>query len=85
MYKLIFDTRALNFLNKLNKKDKKRIWNKLEDCKKDPFRFLIPLVGIGSYKLRVGNYRVLIDVENKIRILSVVKIGRRKNIYFRVN
>jgi len=39
------------------------------------------LENIGGYKLRVGEYRIIIDVEKAIKILSVVKIGCRKNIY----
>ena len=81
MYDLKFDKKAINFLNKIEKKDKKRIWNKLQECKIDPFRYLKHLENMESYKLRVGDYRIIIDVENTIKILNVVKIGSRKNIY----
>jgi len=81
MYELEFDKKAINFLNKLEKKDKKRIWNKLQECKRNPFRYLKHLENIEGYKLRVGEYRIILDVEKTIKILSVVKIGRRKNIY----
>ena len=40
MYQLIFEKRALEELNKLDKQIKERIWKKLQDCKEDPFRFL---------------------------------------------
>ena len=81
MYELKFDKRAIDFLNKLEKKDKERIWNKLQECKEDPFRYLEHLENIEGYKLRVGEYRIIIDVESTIKILNVVKIGSRKNIY----
>ncbi len=83
MYKLIFEKRALHILNKLDKSVKERIWNKLQDCKKDLFRYLELLVEIKGFKLRVGNYRVIIDVEKEIKILHVLKVGHRKNIYER--
>ena len=81
MYELKFDKKAINFLNKLEGKDKKRIWNKLQECKIDPFHYLQHLENIEGYKLRVGEYRIILDVEKTIKILSVIRIGHRKNIY----
>ena len=50
MYKLIFEKRALKDLNKLDSVIKERIWNKLQDCKLDPFRYVEPLVEIKILK-----------------------------------
>jgi mRNA interferase RelE/StbE len=83
MYRLVFEKRAINSLNKVSPQIKKRIWNKLQECKLDPFRFLKPLVQIKGFKLRVGDYRIIIDVREEIRILNVLKVGHRKNIYER--
>lgn len=68
-------------MNKLDNKIKKRIWDKLQECKINPFQFLKPLVQIKGFKLRVGDYRIIIDVQEKIKILYVEKVGHRKNIY----
>ena len=81
MYKLIFEKKVLQYLNKLDPGLKSRIWNKLQECKGDPFRFLEPLIKIKGFKLRVGDYRIIIDVQNELRILNILKIGHRKNIY----
>ncbi len=81
MYEIKFDKRALDFLNKLEHNTKKRIWNKLQECKKEPFRYLEHLINIKAYKLRVGDYRIIIDIQDKIKVLFVEKIGHRKNVY----
>ena len=81
MYEIKFDKRALNFLNKLEPSIKKRIWDKLQECKQEPFRYLKHLEQIKGYKLRVGDYRVIVDIQQEIKILFVEKIGHRKNIY----
>ena len=81
MYEIQFDKRDLDFLNKLEKEIKERIWNKLQQCKEEPFRFLEPLEEIDGYKLRVGDYRLIIDIDNSTKTLKVLKIGHRKNIY----
>ena len=81
MHELIFDKRALDQLNKLEKQIKTRIWNKLQNCKKDPFRYFEKLKEIEGYKLRVGDYRVIAGIDDN-RII-VLKVGHRKNIYDR--
>ena len=49
--------------------------------KADPFRYFEKLVTKDYYKLRVGDYRVIADIDkNKVKIL-VLFIGHRKNIY----
>lgn len=83
MYQLIFDKKALHNLNKLNREIKQRIWDKLQLCKENPFRYLEHLEQIPGFKLRVGNYRVIIEIDNKERIININKVGHRKNIYER--
>ncbi len=83
MYKLIFEKRALESLNKLEKFIKERIWNKLQLCKEDPFRFLEHLEEIRGFKLRVGDYRVIIDIDNQTKTLKILKVGHRRNVYGR--
>jgi len=81
MYKLIFEKVALKYLNRLEKPIKQRIWNKLQECKQNPFRYLKHLEDIDGFKLRVGDYRLIIDIDTTIRILRVLKVSNRKNIY----
>jgi len=81
VYRLIFEKKALRDLNKLDVLMRKRIWRKLQECKEKPFAFLKPLVQIRGFKLRVGDYRVIIDVREEIRVLNVLKVGHRKNVY----
>jgi len=81
MYELKFDKQAIDFLNKLEEDIKERIWNKLQQCKLNPFHFLEHLEEIEGFKLRVGDYRVIVDVDKTNQILYILKIGHRKNIY----
>ena len=81
MFQLVFEKRALEDLNKLDRQIKERIWNKLQQCKENPFHFLEHLEDIGGYKLRVGDYRLIIDVDKATQTLHILKAGHRKNIY----
>ena len=81
MYKLVFEKKALHELDKLESNIKERIWNKLQDCKPDPFRFFEKLVETLGYKLRVGDYRVVADIIAEKEAIIILKIGHRKNVY----
>ncbi len=81
MYNLTFDKKALEQLNKLEKDIKERIWNKLQACKENPFHFFEHLEEINGCKLRIGDYRAIVDVDNTNKIIKVLKVGHRKNIY----
>lgn len=36
---------------------------------------------VSDFRLRVGNYRVLFDVDTKNRKINILKIGHRQDIY----
>lgn len=81
MYNIKFEKRELNYLNKLDKLIKERIWNKLQDTKEDPFRYFEKLVETEGFKLRVGDYRIIADIDRANETINILKIGHRKNIY----
>ena len=83
MYKITFDKNAEKDLNKLQLSIQKRILKKLKDCQQNPFRYLEHLENIKGYKLKVGDYRIIMDVDTRIKILSITKIKHRKNVYIR--
>jgi mRNA interferase RelE/StbE len=59
----------------------KRIIQKIESTRSDPHRFFVRLVGRTEYKLRVGEYRVIADIEENRRVIVVRSLGHRRNIY----
>ena len=59
----------------------KRIILKIESTRSDPHRFFVRLVGRTEYKLRVGDYRVIADIEENRRVIVVRSLGHRKNVY----
>ncbi len=81
MYELVFEKGTLHDLEKLEAKLKERIWNKLQDCKENPFRFFEKLVDSQEFKLRVGDWRIIADIITKRNAIIILKIGHRKNIY----
>lgn len=82
-FEIILDSKADKFLDKLQKDIALRIINKLEQVKEDPFRYLEHYEGEYDYKLRIGDYRVLIDIDFTRRILFVRVIDKRGRVYKR--
>tara|TARA_Y100000310_G_C20501484_1_gene724219 strand:- start:608 stop:871 length:264 start_codon:yes stop_codon:yes gene_type:complete len=80
-YSIIFDPEALSFLEKAEKDIARRIWNKLTSTKENPHRFFEKLSGRSDFKLRVGDYRVVADIDTTSEKIFVSLIGHRKNVY----
>lgn len=83
IYEIIFSDNALRQLKKLEKNIQIRIIAVLERVRIRPETYVSKLVGEPGYKLRVGDYRVIMDIDNKKLIILVLKAGHRKKIYNR--
>lgn len=81
MYQVIFDEEAIKFLNKFPQEVKERIYNKVISTKENPFHFFERLTGRADYKLRIGDYRAVADIDQGNGTIKVTVIGHRKNIY----
>ena len=81
MYELIFDVRAIEFLEKAERLLAQRIWNKIQSTKENPHHFFERLEGRTDYKLRIGDYRVIAEINDSNRRIEITLIGHRKNIY----
>ena len=80
-FSVVFDEKAAKELTKLSRDIRTRIFRKIIESKADPFRFFEELKGREDYKLRVGNYRVIADVNKSKKRIEITKIGHRKIIY----
>ncbi len=81
MYEVIFDPEAIEFLEKSEKQLRKRIWDKIMSTKQNPHHFFDKLTGRKDYKLRIGDYRAIADIDDKKKIIEITLIGHRKNVY----
>ena len=81
MYEITFDKKAVEFLNKLDYKIKERIFEKIISTKEKPFRYFQKLTYRDGFKLRVGSYRVIVDIDNNSKKIKIRTIMHRKNIY----
>jgi len=85
MYELIFSEEGRTSLASLDKKISQRVLNKLKWLVQN-IEAITPLALEGNFsglfKLRVGDWRVIYAVNHNDSIITVHKVGHRKEIYY---
>jgi len=81
MYRVVFTQRALKDLENISKEVQNRIAAKLKEYAKDPVKYAKRLISpkIGTYRFRIGDYRVIFDIDNEN--IVILRIGHRRSIY----
>ncbi len=81
MYEVIFTDKAKRQFLKLEKHIQERIGAVIERIKIRPEHFVEKIIGEPEYKLRVGDYRLILDIDKNNLVILVLKIGHRRSIY----
>ena len=86
MWTIEWERKALKDAKKLDKSARQRIVNYLEKrvlSSQNPYQFGKPLKGnkLGLWRYRVGDYRILCQIEESRLVVLVVAVGHRKDIY----
>lgn len=81
MYFIEFTQTAVKQLSKLEKQSRKRIVSTIERCRVRPYNHVKKLVDSPYFRLRVGDYRVIMDIRDSKLLIFVIEWGRRKEIY----
>jgi len=81
-FSISFDKEVVKYLESLPLNISERIINKFEDIKENPFRYIEHYEG-KYYKIRIGDYRALIDIDYQRKILFIRIIDKRGRVYKR--
>lgn len=81
MYRIVLTRKALRDLENIDKKTQNRIAAKLKEYAQEPLRYARKLINpdIGTYRFRIGDYRVIFDVDDET--IVILRVGHRQNIY----
>ena len=83
-YTLLIKKQAKKILQSLRWLDRNRITEKIVLLGKnpdDPRLDIKPLQGEPSYRLRVGDWRIIFDRDDEIKIISIEKVKPRGGAY----
>ena len=79
-FRIIWDEKAYDSLNKLEPIISRRIHKKIDELSENPFsKDIKKLKGSDDFRLRIGDYRVIFSIEQNT--IQILKVGHRKNIY----
>ncbi len=76
-----FSELAAAKFRELDRPARERIAKKLHDVAEDPRRYLTRLASVEAYHLRVGDYRVIVDVDWEREMVHVLTLGHRSTVY----
>jgi len=72
---------SLDQLKKIDKAITERIIDKVEKISKNPFKFVKKLKEFNLFRLRIGDYRVIMSIEKNKMIIFILEVGHRRVIY----
>ena len=85
MYKIIFKKSAYKEYQKLPKQTQKKLDEALEMLAINPLGELLRFKKIRGkenwYRIRIGDYRIIYSPQNEVLVVTVIRVGHRKDIY----
>jgi len=82
-FEIIWSDSASRQLKKLDRTVARRVFDKVGELLEDRLRYIQKLVNSPYYRLRVGDYRVILDVQRGTLRILVLKVGHRESVYER--
>ena len=83
-FTILWSEKAQSQLEKLPFTIKKAIFIKISGLASDPYSNSVKkLRGTDLFRLRVGDYRVIFEIEGKELRILILFLGHRKNVYKR--
>jgi mRNA interferase RelE/StbE len=82
-FRLILPNSILKNLSTIPDVDKNRIITKLTDIEENPYLVgCLKLKGFDDqYRIRVGDYRIRFFIDKKIKVVIILDIAHRKDVY----
>ncbi len=81
MFEVLMTDKADRQLKKLDSAAQHHIIAVLERARIRPEAFAVRLIGSAAYRLRAGDYRIIVSIDNHQLIILVLSVGHRRNIY----
>ena len=72
-------------LRKLDRSIQERVVRRLEKLEKDPRPSGVEKMegDESTYRIRMGEYRIVYEIQNKVLVVLVLKVGHRREVYRR--
>jgi mRNA interferase RelE/StbE len=82
-FEVIWSDSAIRQLKMLDRSVARRVFDKVGDLRDNPHRLVQKLVNSPYYRLRVGDYRVILDIQENVLRILVLRVGHRESVHGR--
>ena len=84
MLNISYSNRPKKFLKKADKILVKRLIEKIENLRENPITHDTKTVegSKGLFRVRVGDYRILYEVDYRNNLIGIIKIDKRPRVYY---
>ena len=82
-YRIEFSPTAERQFKKLSKEVQIRLKHRIDNLAENPFPRGVKKLSAEEniYRLRIGDYRIIYQVQGKALLILILKLGHRKNVY----
>ena len=80
-YAVVWSTTAVAQMARLDASVRRRISAKVDQAATNPARFAMRLVGSPYFRLRVGDWRVIMSMEHGTLTILVLEVKHRRSAY----
>jgi mRNA interferase RelE/StbE len=83
MYKILIENSAKKDFDNLNQKELHRVALKINQLKDEPRPYgTVKLKNSDNdYRIRIGDYRVVYEINDDLKTITVFRVKHRKNVY----
>lgn len=85
MYRIVLTPHAARDIKRLSKNILARVDRAILNLESNPYRHLnikyLRDSRLADFRIRVGSYRILFDIDAPNKIVVILRIGHRKDIY----
>ena len=81
-YEIRFKKSVAKDLRRIPTQDVQRILSRIDALSEDPRPFdCTRLSGMDNYRIRVGHYRILYQIEDNYLVVQIIKVAHRSTVY----
>ena len=80
-FEIVWSDSAVRQLRRLERVVARRIFERVGELRIKPSRNVKRIVNSPYFRLRVGDYRVILDIRAAVLRVLVLKVGHRKSVY----
>lgn len=84
VWEVRWSNKSVKQLSSIQKNDARRIRDRVIEIREDPFKAVKRLRGINLHSLRVGDYRVILNLMGGKMLIYVVSVSPRGHAYDRL-